>query len=48
MKKCKAKVVIIGKIQINLGSPTIGKSVLCQVYASKGHFTSDYNMVSVT
>lgn len=30
----------------NLGSPATGKSVLCQVYASKGIFTSDYNMVT--
>jgi dephospho-CoA kinase len=27
------------------GDPASGKTTLCQVYANKGHFTSDYNMV---
>lgn len=31
---------------LNEGDGAVGKTVLCQVYANRGHFTSDYNMVT--
>ena len=48
MHKKKAKVLVIGKVSINLGDSAAGKSTLVQAYAKKGYqFTSDYNMVIV-
>ncbi len=46
MHKKKAKILIIGTIQSNLGDAAAGKSTLVQAYAKKGYqFTSDYNLV---
>jgi predicted ATPase len=48
MHKKKAKVLVIGNLNLNLGDTGAGKSTLVQAYAKKGYvFTSDYNLVLI-